>query len=63
MPRKLNLLPTLVRKATNFRVKVSDLDVNLHTNNVRYIKWVTDTYDLDHIHESYSGFPGGKLSC
>jgi acyl-ACP thioesterase len=30
-----------------FRVKVSDLDVNLHTNNVRYIKWVTDTYDLD----------------
>jgi acyl-ACP thioesterase len=30
-----------------FRVKVSDLDVNQHTNNVRYIKWVTDTYDLD----------------
>ena len=30
-----------------FRVKISDLDVNLHTNNVRYIRWVTDTYDLD----------------
>jgi len=30
-----------------FRVKISDLDINLHTNNVRYIKWVTDTYDLD----------------
>ena len=30
-----------------FRVKVSDLDVNLHTNNVRYIEWVTDTYDLE----------------
>jgi medium-chain acyl-[acyl-carrier-protein] hydrolase len=30
-----------------FRVKISDLDVNLHTNNVRYINWVTDTYDLD----------------
>jgi medium-chain acyl-[acyl-carrier-protein] hydrolase len=31
----------------SFRVKLSDLDVNLHTNNVNYIKWVTDTYDLD----------------
>jgi len=30
-----------------FRIKVSDLDVNLHTNNVRYLKWVSDTYDLD----------------
>jgi acyl-ACP thioesterase len=30
-----------------FRIKVSDLDVNLHTNNVRYLKWVTDSYDLD----------------
>ena len=32
-----------------FRIKVSDLDVNLHTNNVRYLKWVSDTYDLDFI--------------
>jgi acyl-ACP thioesterase len=32
-----------------FRVKVSDLDVNLHTNNVRYMKWVNDCYDLDFI--------------
>jgi medium-chain acyl-[acyl-carrier-protein] hydrolase len=31
----------------DFRVKISDLDINLHTNNVRYLKWVTDTYDLD----------------
>jgi medium-chain acyl-[acyl-carrier-protein] hydrolase len=30
-----------------FRVKISDLDINLHTNNVRYLKWVTDTYTLD----------------
>ena len=29
-----------------FRIKVSDLDVNLHTNNVRYLKWVSDSYDL-----------------
>jgi medium-chain acyl-[acyl-carrier-protein] hydrolase len=36
-------------KSDCFRIKVSDLDVNLHTNNVKYIKWVTDTYDLDHV--------------
>ncbi|MEI6047460.1 MAG: acyl-ACP thioesterase domain-containing protein [Bacteroidota bacterium] len=29
-----------------FRVKVSDIDVNLHTNNVRYLKWVSDIYSL-----------------
>jgi medium-chain acyl-[acyl-carrier-protein] hydrolase len=32
-----------------FRIKVSDLDVNLHTNNVRYLKWASDSYDLDFI--------------
>jgi acyl-ACP thioesterase len=32
-----------------YRIKVSDLDVNLHTNNVRYLKWVSDCYDLDFI--------------
>ncbi len=32
-----------------FRVKISDLDINLHTNNVKYIKWINDTYDLDFV--------------
>jgi acyl-ACP thioesterase len=32
-----------------FRVTTNDLDVNLHTNNVNYLKWVTDTYDLNFI--------------
>ncbi len=32
-----------------FRIKVSDLDINLHTNNVRYLKWVSDNYNLDFI--------------
>jgi medium-chain acyl-[acyl-carrier-protein] hydrolase len=36
-------------KTNQFSVKISDLDLNLHTNNARYLKWVTDSYDLDFI--------------
>ncbi|HUX58744.1 MAG TPA: acyl-ACP thioesterase domain-containing protein [Bacteroidales bacterium] len=32
-----------------YKINVSDLDVNLHSNNVRYLKWVCDTYDLDFV--------------
>jgi medium-chain acyl-[acyl-carrier-protein] hydrolase len=32
-----------------FRIKVSDLDLNLHTNNVRYLKWACDSYNLDFV--------------
>jgi medium-chain acyl-[acyl-carrier-protein] hydrolase len=32
-----------------YRIKVSDLDLNLHSNNVRYIKWISDSYDLDFV--------------
>lgn len=32
--------------AQTFRIKTSDLDLNLHTNNVKYLNWVYDTYDL-----------------
>jgi medium-chain acyl-[acyl-carrier-protein] hydrolase len=35
--------------SNDFKIKVSDLDVNLHTNNARYITWVTDTYELNFI--------------
>jgi len=34
---------------SQYRIKVSDLDVNLHTNNVRYLKWISDTYDLEFV--------------
>jgi len=33
----------------SFTVKVGDLDVNLHTNNVNYLKWACDTYSLDFV--------------
>ncbi len=36
-------------KTEPFRVKMSDLDVNMHTNNTSYIKWVIDTYDEEFI--------------
>jgi acyl-ACP thioesterase len=32
-----------------FKVKISDLDINLHTNNVNYVRWVTDSYDLNFV--------------
>jgi acyl-ACP thioesterase len=32
-----------------FRVRISDLDVNLHTNNVKYLKWIIDTYNIDFV--------------
>jgi acyl-ACP thioesterase len=32
-----------------YTIRVSDLDVNLHTNNVKYLTWVSDCYDLDFV--------------
>jgi medium-chain acyl-[acyl-carrier-protein] hydrolase len=32
-----------------YKIKVSDLDINLHVNNVRYLTWVSDTYSLDFV--------------
>ena len=37
------------RLSHQFRINVSDLDINLHTNNVRYLKWAHDSYSLDFI--------------
>lgn len=33
----------------NLKVRITDLDMNLHTNNVNYIRWIADTYDLDFV--------------
>jgi medium-chain acyl-[acyl-carrier-protein] hydrolase len=32
-----------------YKIKVSDLDINLHTNNVKYLTWVSDCYSLDFV--------------
>jgi len=36
-----------------FRVSVNDLDVNLHTNNVNYLRWICNTYYLNFIMNHY----------
>jgi len=37
------------KEAQLYRIKVSDLDINLHTNNVKYLTWVSDSYNLEFI--------------
>lgn len=31
----------------SFRVKYSDIDINVHTNSVRYIEWISNCFSLD----------------
>jgi acyl-ACP thioesterase len=42
---KLDPLGYEEQVASRFRVKVSDLDLNFHTNNVRYLKWIIDIFN------------------
>jgi acyl-ACP thioesterase len=46
---KLNGAPESGSESASLKVKISDLDVNLHTNNANYIRWITDSYDLNFI--------------
>ena len=46
---KLPDLPHDGRISPSFKVAIGDLDVNLHTNNVNYLKWVYNTYDLNFV--------------
>jgi medium-chain acyl-[acyl-carrier-protein] hydrolase len=46
---KLEPLTDGVRDSQLYTVKVSDLDINLHTNNVNYLKWVSDCYNLEFV--------------
>jgi acyl-ACP thioesterase len=46
--RNASKLDTLVEQGqTNlcFRIKTSDLDINFHTNNAVYLRWILDSYD------------------
>lgn len=46
---KLDFKEDNMKPMSQTRVRVSDLDVNLHSNNVKYIKWTLDSYDLDFV--------------
>lgn len=47
---KIEPLSELTSVSESFRVKMSDLDVNRHTNNANYIRWMLDSYSADFLH-------------
>lgn len=48
-PQKLPEMTGNNIKSDRIRVGINDLDINLHTNNVNYLKWIGDTYDLNFV--------------
>lgn len=46
-------LPQSMQPISNFQVKISDLDANLHVNNVKYTQWALDMLPLDN-HQNYA---------
>lgn len=49
---KLEFADSEVKNSDLFKVKISDLDINLHTNNVKYLQWINDSYDLDFLKQN-----------
>lgn len=62
---KLTKVPLLqsLQKLSEFQVKYSDLDVNMHVNNATYIRWILDTvpyerFKLSRVKELEVNYPG-----
>ena len=49
---KLKIVGDEVVNSEPFKVKISDLDTNMHTNNVKYLQWVIDSYELDFVKQN-----------
>lgn len=47
-PRKLPEMKDISYRSPLFTVKYSDLDINMHVNNVHYIRWALDSYPLEY---------------
>ena len=52
---KLELSDAEILESHSYRIKVSDLDINLHTNNVKYLTWVSDCYNLEFVMKNVPG--------
>lgn len=50
---KLEAISADSRVVSEIQVRISDLDINLHTNNVKYLKWVTDSCSLDFVMDNF----------
>ncbi len=50
---KLEPSPADSESSQPYRIRVSDLDVNLHANNVRYLTWVSDSYNLEFVMKNF----------
>ena len=46
---RLDWDPSNLTTQQKFDIKIGDLDMNIHTNNVNYIKWIINSYDLNFI--------------
>ena len=45
--------PTIIERSVSFTVRHSDLDVNQHVNNVRYLEWALEAVPPD-VHETHT---------
>ena len=52
LPSKLRPASPYAYKSPSINVKYSDLDINMHVNNVKYLQWALDIYPLDHLHNN-----------
>jgi medium-chain acyl-[acyl-carrier-protein] hydrolase len=52
-PEKLPDMPGGALSAQRFTARYSDIDVNKHVNNARYLGWLMDSYSFD-FHEQHS---------
>lgn len=48
-PRKIHYKPIDDEKLMSFSVRYSDLDINRHVNNTKYIQWIYDALSLEEI--------------